>query len=214
MRNDSVHIRYDGGHVLGRNRRCFAPCGKGRQFMTHAEYKRRKTREKTGTIARMCLFCGNIDEWPENKSDGRICTSCGRQTTAIGFVKPRRPQDDDLERVARRPFRVPESVEQKLVVEWARRAECTWPEIALLHHIPNGGQRDKAVAAKLKTEGVKAGVPDLCLPVPRGKYHGLYIEMKATGGRPSREQTALFAGRGRCHEYQHEKSAEAFGRIV
>ncbi len=161
--------------------------------MTQAEYKRRKTKEKTGIIARACLFCGNIDEWPENKQEGRACTSCGRQTTAVGFVKLRRPQDDDLERVARRPFRVPESVEQKLVMEWTKRAECTWPEIALLHHIPNGGQRDKAVAAKLKAEGVKAGVPDLCLPVPRGKYHGLYIEMKAIGGSPTQEQKAWIA---------------------
>lgn len=158
--------------------------------MTQDEFKRRKAKEKTGIIARACLFCGNIDEWPENKSEGRTCTSCGRSTTAVGFLKPRRPHDDDLERVARRPFRVPESVEQKLVIDWAKRAECTWPEITLLHHIPNGGQRDKAVAAKLKAEGVKAGVPDLCLPVPRGQYHGLYIEMKAVGGRPSREQTA------------------------
>lgn len=38
--------------------------------MTQAEYKRRKTKEKTGIIARACLFCGNIDEWPENKQEG------------------------------------------------------------------------------------------------------------------------------------------------
>lgn len=161
--------------------------------MTQAEYKWRKTKEKTGIIARVCLFCGNVDEWPENRSDGRACTSCGRQTTAVGFLKPRSPHEDDLERVAQKPYRLPESSEQMLVIDWAMREECTWPEIALLHHIPNGGQRNKAVAAKLKAEGVKAGVPDLCLPVPRGKYHGLYIEMKAIGGRTSKDQDAWIA---------------------
>ena len=29
--------------------------------------------------------------------------------------------------------------------------------------VPNGGQRNKIVAAKLKSEGVKAGVPDICV---------------------------------------------------
>lgn len=52
------------------------------------------------------------------------------------------------------------------------------PALKLLHAIPNGGQRNKAVAAKLKAEGVKPGIPDVNLPVARGQYIGLYIEMK------------------------------------
>lgn len=46
-------------------------------------------------------------------------------------------------------------------------------------HVPNGGKRDAATAIALKRQGVKAGVPDICLPAPRGIYHGLYIELKA-----------------------------------
>ncbi len=49
----------------------------------------------------------------------------------------------------------------------------------LIYHVPNGGHRHKAVAAKLKGQGVKAGVPDLVLPMARGGYFGLYIEFKA-----------------------------------
>jgi hypothetical protein len=54
--------------------------------------------------------------------------------------------------------------------------------------IPNGGHRVKAVAAKLKAEGVRAGVPDICLPSPRGEYKGLYLELKAGDNKPTEEQ--------------------------
>lgn len=59
---------------------------------------------------------------------------------------------------------------------WARM-----PVVAdLIYHVPNGGHRVKAVAAKLKAQGVKAGIPDLKLPMARGGFFGLYIEFKAT----------------------------------
>lgn len=71
-----------------------------------------------------------------------------------------------------------ESDEQKFVFTWAWFQEIYEPRLGLLHHIPNGGLRQKATAARMKAEGVKAGVPDLCLPVPAHGFHGLYIEMK------------------------------------
>lgn len=70
-----------------------------------------------------------------------------------------------------------------MVITWARWQEAGRPELKLLHHIPNGGSRNRIEAAKLKSMGVKAGVPDLHLPVPRGKYCGLWIEMKFGDGR-------------------------------
>ena len=81
-----------------------------------------------------------------------------------------------------------ESQEQKALFQWAGLAEQKYPELKLLHHIPNGGIRDIRTAANLKKEGVKRGVPDICLPVSRGKYHGLYIEMKVGKNKPSKEQ--------------------------
>lgn len=76
-----------------------------------------------------------------------------------------------------------EHQEQVALFEWAALAVATHPELRLLHAIPNGGARHPAVAAKLKAEGVKPGVPDVCLPVPRGRWHGLYVEMKSQSGR-------------------------------
>lgn len=52
------------------------------------------------------------------------------------------------------------------------------PDLASLYAIPNGGARNVIVAAKMKAEGVKRGVPDYCLAVSRDNYHGLYIELK------------------------------------
>ena len=69
------------------------------------------------------------------------------------------------------------------VMDWARWNQNAHPELELLHHCPNGGSRNKAEAVKLKQMGVKAGIPDLCLPVPMGMYNGLYIEMKYDTGR-------------------------------
>lgn len=55
------------------------------------------------------------------------------------------------------------------------------PKVAdLIYHVPNGGHRLKSVAAKLKRQGVVAGIPDLVLTMARGGYFGLYIEFKAT----------------------------------
>lgn len=75
--------------------------------------------------------------------------------------------------------------EQMQLFDWAENL----PELAVMYAIPNGGHRDIRVAVRLKEEGVKAGVPDICLPVPRGGKHGLYIELKRRKyGRVSADQ--------------------------
>ena len=81
-----------------------------------------------------------------------------------------------------------EAQEQRALFKWAGLAEQKYPELRLLHHIPNGGKREARTAINLKREGVKAGVPDICLPVARGEYHGLYIELKAGKNKTSSKQ--------------------------
>ena len=81
-----------------------------------------------------------------------------------------------------------ESLHQQALFQWASYQENVYPELKLLHHIPNGGKRDKLTAAKLKREGVKAGVPDIFLPVARCSCYGLYIEMKHGTNKSSKAQ--------------------------
>ena len=83
-----------------------------------------------------------------------------------------------------------EAQHQKAVLDWSRQPEVRnrYPELALLFHIPNGGSRDAVEARHLKQQGVKSGVPDLCLPVARDRFHALYIEMKTEKGRVRPEQ--------------------------
>jgi hypothetical protein len=80
--------------------------------------------------------------------------------------------------------------EQEALFQRCENFYAEYPELRLLYAIPNGGLRDKRVAAKLKAEGVKKGLPDICLPIARKGYHALYIEMKKHNGRVSIEQKA------------------------
>jgi hypothetical protein len=87
-----------------------------------------------------------------------------------------------------------ESVEQQCLFRWAMYNTGKYPELNGMYHIPNGGKRGKAEAARFKTEGVKKGMPDICLPVARGEHHALYIEMKRRkGGQLSQEQKEKIA---------------------
>ena len=82
-----------------------------------------------------------------------------------------------------------EQQHQIAVIQWSQQPTIRekYPELAMLFHIANE-RSDKVQASILKKMGVKKGVPDLCLPAPSGKYHGLFIEMKTDTGRASAEQ--------------------------
>lgn len=81
--------------------------------------------------------------------------------------------------------------EQVALFQWVERAAATVAgELTMLFAIPNSGAGAQAGRAGwMKAEGVKAGVPDLFLPVPVGNYHGCFIEVKTRDGavRPEQE---------------------------
>ena len=84
-----------------------------------------------------------------------------------------------------------ESTEQ---IQFITRARVYYPHITLFA-VPNGGYRTPTQAARLKAEGVLAGVPDIFVAHPKGSYAGLFIEMKRAGrkGRVSLEQKRVMA---------------------
>jgi hypothetical protein len=57
--------------------------------------------------------------------------------------------------------------------------------------IPNGGKRSKATAARLKVEGVQAGVPDICVPMASAQT--VWLEVKHGRGPTSTAQDEMHA---------------------
>lgn len=83
-----------------------------------------------------------------------------------------------------------EAQHQTFVMKWSRQPSVRgeWPELELLYHVKNETKEGVKQVAIDRSSGVKKGVPDLCLPVARGQYHGLYIELKAPSGKVTDEQ--------------------------
>lgn len=67
-----------------------------------------------------------------------------------------------------------------------------FPELALVYAInPNkGGQNQKAARGIAKAMGQLQDMPDLHLPIARGPFIGLYVELKVRGRYGSEEQRA------------------------
>jgi hypothetical protein len=96
-----------------------------------------------------------------------------------------------------------EHAQQTALFAWAALPEirAKYPGIDLMFAVPNGGERNLKVASNLKAEGVKAGVPDVLLPVPLNGQHGLFIEMKWGTNKPSAEQS-VWLSRLAGHNYR------------
>ena len=75
-----------------------------------------------------------------------------------------------------------EDAEQEAVVEY-----CDLLHIPIVH-IPNEGKRSLSYAARMKRMGLRSGFPDLLIPLARGGYHGLFIEMKYGKNKTTKEQ--------------------------
>jgi hypothetical protein len=78
----------------------------------------------------------------------------------------------------------PEERLQRAVVQYLMLAvdpaQCLW------WHVPNGGHRYPATAARMKLMGVRPGVPDLAFILPGGRSG--FIELKAGRGTLSDNQ--------------------------
>lgn len=82
----------------------------------------------------------------------------------------------------KKPFTMSEDTIHKAVVQHLKvraRPDCLW------FHVPNGGSRNVAEAAKLKAMGTTPGIPDLCLIIG-GTTH--FLELKTRKGKLSQAQ--------------------------
>lgn len=87
-----------------------------------------------------------------------------------------------------------ESAEQRALIQRCHFATGPLTLARRIFAIPNGGARHIVTAKRLRAEGVRPGVPDLMLPVARGGFHGLFLELKRRkGGHTSPEQETEIA---------------------
>lgn len=67
--------------------------------------------------------------------------------------------------------------------------EVEYPvEFEVVYAVPNGGLRAGKTAAMMMYEGQKTGTPDIAIPIPKGKYHGMFLEVKTETGTVSKVQ--------------------------
>ena len=116
------------------------------------------------------------------------------------------------------PFQSPtEYAEQASLFRLAQLYIRQYPELRYLNGSLNGVRLGIGQAVKCKNIGMRRGYPDIFLPVRRGEYHGLFIELKRRkGGRIEPEQKEwreFLLSQG----YQHHfcKGADAaWGKII
>ena len=81
-----------------------------------------------------------------------------------------------------------ESREQQIIFEWASWQKNKYPGIETMYHIANEGKRSASNGSRLKREGLKSGVSDICVPVAKCGYNNLYIELKSGKNKATKEQ--------------------------
>jgi hypothetical protein len=80
-----------------------------------------------------------------------------------------------------------EHIDQVKVVQHFR---AFYPDI-IIAAIPNGGDRTASERVRLHSEGVLAGMPDLCVLEAKNGFHALFVEMKTKAGVVSAKQSAV-----------------------
>jgi len=108
-----------------------------------------------------------------------------------------------------------EHMEQVHLFAWIKKQALKYQPMELIFAIPNGGVRSKITGARMKAEGVKAGVPDIFVPIPARNYHGAFLELKSTStdARLSKKQAEIIpqlTNQGYCTSvcHGHEKAIE------
>ena len=90
-----------------------------------------------------------------------------------------------------RALKKTEHSEQVALFAWAKANEARHLQLGLMFAIPNQGGKGKSAVIrglKMVKEGLKKGVPDISLSVPRNGKHGLFIELKVGKNKTTADQ--------------------------
>jgi len=107
------------------------------------------------------------------------------------------------------------TTEHEIQVNCVNYFRLRYPK-GLIFAIPNGGQRNVIVASKLKAEGVLSGVPDLCIPIAKKGYNGLYVELKngKVGKVSDNQQTIMSKLQSEGYQCEVCRSFDEFRSVV
>lgn len=122
-------------------------------------------------MSEICVICGKTTVSVIRTDDGPVCYSC---YTGKGKKGCRRHDNE----------------EARMQADFFRKVPFFFPRLPdkLLFAVPNGGSRHKIEAANMKRQGVKAGVADVILQVPKKGFASLCLEFKTKKGKQSRDQ--------------------------
>lgn len=120
-----------------------------------------------------------------------ICIKCNRETVSVintdaGFMCYNCYADSKV------PPRsnVHNNEEARMQTEFFKQVSIIFPNLPdrLLFAVPNGGSRHRMEAFNMKLQGVKRGVADVILLIPKNGFSSLCLEFKTANGKQSCEQ--------------------------
>lgn len=129
------------------------------------------------------------ETFTENNAALQMYAALAGKPVPDGVLTPVKPKRIRSSAAQAKVGRGSEHNEQCAVIHWWKKWCHKFDAVPEeLFAIPNGGARDIITASRLKAEGVRRGTLDLCLAVPFGGKHSLWIEMKYNNGRLTDEQ--------------------------
>ena len=122
---------------------------------------------------RPCSKCGHETPSLIPTPEGDVCLNCYFETPGTAKAK-----------------RVISHEEGDIQADFFDKVKLFFPHIPdkLLFAVPNGGSRHKIEAKNMKRQGVKPGVSDVILLIPKKGFASLLMEFKTQSGRQSDEQ--------------------------
>lgn len=120
-----------------------------------------------------CIKCSKPTKSVLDTPDGPVCFPCYSESK------------DPL-----KAKRVISHEEADIQADFFNKLKLFFPTLPdkLIFSIPNGGSRHKLEAVNMKRQGVKSGVSDVILLIPKKGYASLCLEFKTEKGKQSDEQ--------------------------